>query len=226
MRRFRHLAITSIVAAALAALPTTTAAAAGAVLTVGSTSGPAVAPGDSLSGTGNATFANSANPSQNVMCTMSVGSKDATDPVPPGRATLIIGSLGFSNCRLNGFTGANGINSITTNASSTCPWNAVVDDTTNPATVTVSPATISGCATSISVDLNFQTMFGAVNCVYSPTNGTIVGTAPLGGGSVTFSNVPFTRTSGPGTTCFPMGNFSATFNFTDATQGGGSVFVN
>jgi hypothetical protein len=226
MRRSWRVAITSIVAVALAVLPMTTAAAAGAVLAVGSTSGPAVAAGDSLSGTGNATFANSANPSQNVMCTMSVGAEDVTDPVPSGQATLIVGGLALSNCTFNGFTGANGINSITFNGSSSCPWNATVDDTTSPATVTVSPATASGCPTSISFDLNFQAIFGAVNCVYSPTNGNIVGTAPLGGDSVTFSNVPFTRTSGPGTTCFPMGSFSATFHFTDTTQGGGSVFVN
>ena len=225
MRRPWHLAITCIIAAALAALTMTTAAAAGAVLTVGSTSGPPAAVGDVLWGvlSGNATFVNSSNSGQKVTCTSS--RIDAVVVSNTGPAMLTVTSLTFGGCSISGVTGATGINSITTNASASCPWNARVDDTTSPAKVTISPSTASGCPTSISATVTVQTIFGAQNCVYSPTGGSITGTSAEGSTSLVFSGVGFSKTSGPGT-CFGTANFTATYNFTDHTQGGGAVFTN
>jgi hypothetical protein len=223
MRRYWLLAVAGAAAATLAATPLGAFAASG-ILTVGNSGGPAVASGDALSGaiSGNATFVNSGNSGQVVKCTSSgLTAAAVTNPAPTGQATETNSSQTFGGCSISGVFGATGINSITTNATSACPWNVTVDDTTSPASATISPAT-SGCATSISATVNVQTFFGAQNCVYSPTGGSIKGTA---GTSLVFTNVGFTKTSGPGT-CFGTANFSATYNVTDTTQGGGAVVVN
>jgi hypothetical protein len=226
MRRYWYLAIAVAIAAALAVVPLT-ASAASAILTVGSASGPAVVRGDSLSGalSGNATFVNHSNSGQVVTCTSSSLSATAgSNPTPPGQATETNSSQTFGGCSISGVAGANGINGITTNATSACPWNVKVDDTT--ATATISPATASGCPTSISADVNVQTIFGAQHCVYSPTNGSIVGSVTLGAvAPLVFTTQPFTKTSGPGT-CFPAADFTASYNITDTTQGGGALVVN
>lgn len=228
MRRFLYVAIASLAAAAAAALPAPAAAAAGGVLTVGSSSGPAVASGDVLWGVlrGNAVFVNGSNSNQKITCTSSrIDGIVGSNPPPTGQATFTITSVTFGGCSISGVFGTTGINSITTNASSSCPWFAAVDDTISPATVTVSPATVSGCSTSISATVSVQTIFGAQTCVYSPTNGRIVGTSAEGSTSVAFSNVSFTRQSGPGT-CFSTALFSATYDFTDHTQSGNPVVTN
>lgn len=224
MRRYWYLGIAGAIAAALAVVPLS-ASAASAVLTVGSSSGPAVATGDALSGanSGSATFVNGSNSNQKVTCTSSgLQATAGSNPAPGGQATETNSAQTFGGCSISGVFGATGINSITTNASSTCPWNVKVSDTTSPATVTISGATASGCATSISATVVVQTFFGPQNCVYSPTSGSIGGT---GATSLVFSGVGFTKTSGPGT-CFGTANFSATYDITDTTQGGGAVVVN
>jgi len=224
MRRYWLLALAGAAAAAVAAMPLGAFAANG-ILTVGSSGGPAVASGDALSGaiSGNATFVNQGNSGQVVKCTSSgLSAAAVANPAPPGRATETNSSQTFGGCSISGVFGANGINSIKTNATAACPWNVTVDDTTSPFSVTISPATASGCPTSISADVNVQTIFGAQDCVYSPTGGSIKGTA---GTSLVFSGVGFSKTSGPGT-CFSAANFTATYNVTDTTQGGGAVVVN
>src|SRR5215831_11791853 len=168
MRRYWFLAIAGAIAAALA-IPLTASASASAILTVGS-GGPAVASGDALSGanSGNATFTNGSNSNQVVKCTSSSLSATAgSNPPPTGQATETNSSQTFGGCSISGVFGATGINSITTNASSSCPWNVTVDDTTSPAAATISPA--GGCATSIVATVNVQTIFGAQTCVYNPT---------------------------------------------------------
>ena len=224
MRRYWFLAIAGAIAAALAVTPLS-AFAASAILTVGNSSGPAVAAGDALSGalSGNATFVNHSSSSQVVKCTSSgLAATAVTNPAPPGQATETNSSQTFGGCTISNVFGASGINSIVTNATAACPWNVKVDDTTSPFSVTISPATNSGCPTSISADVNVQTIFGAQDCIYSPTNGNITGTA---GASLVFTTVPFTKTKGPGT-CFSAADFTATYNITDTTQGGGAVVVN
>lgn len=225
MRRHWFLVVAGAIAAALAVVPLS-AFAASAILTVGSSSGPAVATGDSLSGSlsgGSATFVNGSNSSQKVTCTSSgLAATAGSNPAPPGQATETNSSQTFGGCSISGVFGATGINSITTNASSSCPWNVTVDDRASPATVTISPATASGCATSISATVNVQTFFGAQNCVYGPTSGNITGTATS---TLNFTNVSFTKTSGNGT-CFGTANFSATYGVVDTNQGNGAVVVN
>jgi hypothetical protein len=222
MRRYWFLAIAGAIAAALA-IPLS-ASAASAILTV---NGNAVASGDTLSGanSGNATFANGSNSNQVVKCTSSsLGATAGSNPAPTGQATETNSSQTFAGCSISGVFGATGINSITTNASASCPWNVTVDDTTSPATVTISPSTASGCPTSISATVSVQTFFGAQTCVYSPTNTNISGTSAEGSTSLVFSGVGFTKSSGPGT-CFGTANFSETYSITDTTQSG-SVVVN
>jgi hypothetical protein len=226
MRRYWIFAIAGAIAAALA-IPLS-ASAASAVLTV---NGNAVASGDALSGanSGNAGFVNSANSGQKVTCTSSsLGATAGTNPQAPGKATETNSSQTFGGCSITGVFGATGINSINTNASSACPWNVTVDDTTSPATVTISPATASstcGSSPTISATVSVQTFFGAQTCVYNPTSGNIVGSSAEGSTSLGFSNVSFTKQSGPGT-CFSTVLFSGTYNITDTTQGGGAVTVN
>ena len=229
MRRHWFLAIAGAIAAALAVAPLS-AFAASAVLTVGSTSGPAVAAGDTLNGSlnGSATFVNSSNSGQKVTCTSSgITARDVTNPAS-GVATETVSSQTFGGCTLTGVFGAS-VNSITTNASSTCPWKASVDDRTSPATVTIAPATGGGsCPTTpvISADVKITAFGTTIDCVYSPTSTNISGTAPLASSAgITFTNQGFTKSSGPGT-CFSPANFSATYAFADQTQSNGAVFTN
>src|SRR5215472_15760577 len=138
MRRYWFLAVAGAIAAALA-IPLSASASASAILTVGS-GGPAVNSGDSLTGanSANATFTNGSNSNQIVTCTSSgLGASAGSNPPPTGQATETNSSQTFGGCSIKGVFGATGINSITTNASSSCPWGVVVDDTTSPATVTI-----------------------------------------------------------------------------------------
>jgi hypothetical protein len=224
MRRYWFLAIAGAIAAVIA-MPLSASASASAILTV---NGNAVASGDALNGTQtvSATFVNSGNSNQKVTCTGStLGATAGSNPAPTGQATETNSSQAFSGCSISGIFGATGINSITTNASGSCPWNVVVDDTASPATVTISPATASGCSTSIVATVNVQTFFGAQTCTYSPTNGNIVGSSAEGSTSLDFSNVSFTKQSGPGT-CLGTVLFTESYGITDTTQGGGQVVVN
>ena len=223
MRRSHYLAIAGAIASALALAPAL-ASASSAILTVGSTSGPAVAPGDSIMGTGSATFVNAANSSQKITCTSTIWAMDATNPSPPGAASVTVHSVTFDSCTVTGISGVTGINGVTTNATSTCPWNASIGDTTNPATVTVSPSTVGGCPTSIQGTINLKSVIGPISCVYQPHGGTISGTAKLGSSEgVRFTNAQFDKASGPGT-CFTTGLFSALYTFVDGS--GNPIFVN
>ncbi|HSR23435.1 MAG TPA: hypothetical protein VLW53_07780 [Candidatus Eisenbacteria bacterium] len=228
MRRYWYLAIAGVIASALAILPLSAFAAA-AVLTVSSTSGPAVANGDTLTGTlsGNATFTNKANSSQFVTCTSStIAAIGGDNPVPQGIAKETVTGQTFGSCTITGVPGATGVNSVNTNATTGCPWNASIDDHTSPATVTISPSTVGGCPTSIQATVNVQTIFGPINCVYQPHGGTIPATAKLASSEgIRFTNAQWDKVSGPGT-CFTNALFSALYPFVDATQGNGAVFAN
>ena len=228
MRRYRHLAAAGAIASALALLPLG-AFAASAVLTVGSTSGPAVARGDALNGklTGSATFTNAADGTQVVTCTSSTISATGGDnPQPQGTATETVSGQAFDSCSIAGVNGATGINGITTNASAACPWNATIDDRTSPATVTIRPSTTSGCTGVIQATVKVQTLLGQIVCVYQPHGGTIPATANLGSSEgILFSSAPFDKAAGSGT-CFTSAYFSALYAFVDHTQGDGAVLAN
>jgi hypothetical protein len=227
MRRSYHLAIAGVIASALALAPALTSAS-GAILTVGSTSGPAVAPGDTLIGmlVGNATFVNAGNSSQNITCTKStIWAIDVTNPPPPGKASVTVHSVTFDSCTATGITGVTGV-SVTTNATTSCPWIVTIGDQTNPATLTIGPATGSGCPGVVLATIKLQTVIGSISCVYQPHGGTIPGTATVGSRlDITFRNAQFDKASGPGT-CFSTGLFSAEYTFVDQSQGNGAVFVN
>jgi hypothetical protein len=227
MRRYWYLAIAGVIASALAMLPLSAFAAA-AVLTVGSTSGPPVARGDALSGSlsGNAKFVNAANSNQFVTCTTStITATGGDNPVPQGIAKETVSGQTFGNCTLTGVAGAS-VKGISTNATSSCPWNASIDDHTNPATVTVSPSTVSGCPTSIQATVSLNTVIGPISCVYQPHGGTIPATAKLASSEgIKFANAQWDKVSGPGT-CFTNALFSALYPFVDTSQGNGAVFAN
>ena len=134
---------------------------------------------------------------------------------------MTIQSETFSSCTVTGINGVTGVSSIAVNATSTCPWTVTVDDSTNPAVVTISPATGSGCSGRIDLTIVLKTPFGPVTCVYEPSGGTIQGTWPLGTSDVTFS-VHFVKVSGPGI-CPSSLDFSGTYMI---TNNGVSVIVN
>jgi hypothetical protein len=230
MRRHWYLVIAGAIAAALAAVPLS-AAAASAVLTVGSTSGSAVAHNDVLIGTlsGNANFVNTASSSQKVTCTGStVTATDLTNPAPGGTATESISDQTFSGCTLSGVVGAS-IKSVTTNANAPgCAWGGAVTDGSGTNNVTISPSTNSGC-NPIQATVTV-TIFGFDHpCVYQPSGGNIVGSATLmSSAGVSFgsgSTVTFDKVSGVNT-CFAHANFSALYPFQDQTQSNGAVFTN
>lgn len=230
MRRYWYLAIAAVIAGALGALPLTAFAASG-ILTVGSTGGSAVAHNDVLTGTlsGNAVFTNTANSGQKVTCTSStIQATDDTNPVPTGTATLNTSSQTFGGCSISGVFGASNP-TVTTNASAGCPWATSIDDTTNPAIATITKSSVAGCSDILATV--HLTVFGfGITCTYSPNNGTIKASAPLGSSSgLTFppsgTTDTFSKVSGPGT-CFGSANFTGVYTFTDDNQGGGAVFVN
>jgi hypothetical protein len=212
------------VAAALALVPLSASAAASGILTVGGTTGPAVAPGDLLMGTlvGNAVFQN-ASGTEKITCTMStVRATDVTNAVPPGTAAVSVDSVTFGGCSTSGLFGAT-VGSITTNASSACPWNASVSDGSGSGNVTVTANTSSGCSGTIAstVVLNVG---GSITCSYTARNNTLTGSAPLGSSSsINFSNQEFDGASGSSGFCFTPGFFGARYTFTDGVS---PVFVN
>ena len=180
MHGSRRLAISIFVAAALAAVPMTTAAA-------------------DLSS--NAVFVNQANSNRLLICTSS--HIDTT-----GTATLTIPMWSFSGCSFSGVFGTS-VTGMSTNASTSCPYNATIDDSSSPATITIRPNGDS-CSTSIFLIVSVTVVGLRENCAYSPTNGSLTGSTQTGGSSITFSNQPFTRNNGRAP-CFSSMLFSATY---------------
>src|SRR5262249_25048947 len=141
-----------------------------------------------------------------------------SNPPPPGRATFTITNWTFGSCSISSVSGAS-VTGITTNATSSCPYNATVSDSSGSNNVTISAATSSGCST-IMFTVGIIVFGTHQSCVYSPHNGSLTGSWPVGGSSITFSNQSLNKSSGPGT-CFSSLAFSATYSVTDHTQGGG-----
>jgi hypothetical protein len=223
MRRYWYLPFAAMAAAALAVLPIGASASTGGVLTVGSAGGTSVNSGDTLNGTlvGSATFFSSTTGTTGVTCTTSTTSAtDGTNPAAPGTATETLNSQTFSNCKTN-VVGTTGVQSVSVDHLS---YNVSITDSSGSNNVSIS----AGSAGAVQTTVKVNTIFGPIACVYQLPSGTsaIVGSAPLGSSSgISFKNVQFNKTSGPGT-CFSPAFFSATYTFVDASQGGGPTFVN
>lgn len=220
MRRYIFAAIVMAIAVLATALP---AYAASAVLTVGSTSGPAVANGDSLTAnllngsTNPATFKNTGNSNQ-VSCTSSTFSATAgsSNPPPPGTATESLTGQSFGGCTTNfGPT----VNSVKLD---NLPYNvAVTDPGTN--NVTVSPGSSGVIHATVTVTQVFQ--FKCQYVVHDPS-GDLFGTTNNTNNSLTFTNQQFDLQQGS-VACFQRANFSAQYGpVQDTTQGSGNVFTN
>jgi len=214
VRTLRYLAIVPAVVlmAVVAALP---AAAASNVLTIGSTSGTAVAVNDILtsglkSGT-KATFFSTSTGTTGVTCTAStLTAKVLTNPASSGTATESLTGQTFTTCTAN-VTGVTKVNSITVN---NLPYNTSV--------TSAGAVTVSG---TIQATVSLQSIIGAVTCVYKSTNATLTGTTSNTDNSINFSNQSFTKSSGP-TLCFANVFLTAHYaKVLDSTQSNGVVFV-
>ncbi|MGC4806029.1 Tat pathway signal sequence domain protein [Micromonospora sp. DT233] len=183
------------------------------VLTTGSTSGAAVAVGDTLqaslqSGT-SATFYSSATGTSGVKCsTSSFTAKTLTNPLRPGTATESLTGQTFTNCTTN-VLGTLGVNSVVVN--------------NLPYAVSVTSAGVATLSGSIQSTVSLRTLLGNITCVYRASS--LTGRASNTNNSLTFTNQTLTKSSGPGT-CFSTAYFSATYApVKDTTQGGAAVFV-
>jgi hypothetical protein len=218
-KRLLSLAFGAAVAGVVAVSTSASATgAAGAVLTVGSPTGPAVAAGDSLAAslaTGTtAKIATTAGGSSGITCnTSSFAATANTNPASPGTATETVTAHTLANCTTN-IIGATGVQSITVN---NLPYKASV---TSGGSLTVS----AGTAGPIQTTLKINTILGAITCVYQA--GNLTATPANGDNSLTFKDQLFSKTSGPAT-CPGSGYFSAKYApVTDVSQGNGLVFVN
>jgi hypothetical protein len=217
MRRYLSAAVVAAIATLATALP---ADAASAVLTVGSTSGPAVAVGDVLwgdlkSGT-SAVFKNTGNSNQIACAKSRFDATVGSNPAPPGTGTFTITAWTFSSCTTN--FGATVVSITVDNL----PYNGSVIDPGAGPNVTISPG--SGGIIHLTIVLTQVFQF---TCKYKvhDASGHLFGTTSNADNSLTFSNQQFDKESGA-IACFPSFVFSATYVLTDHTQSGGLVFVN
>jgi hypothetical protein len=193
-----------------------------AVLTTGGPAGAAVAVGDVLTATvatgTTADFATSSGGSTGVKCAESSFTAAVVDnPVAPGVATESTTAQTFGSCTANIF-GVTRVNSVTVNNT---PFATTVESGTGTVTV-------SGTETApIQTTLSLGTLLGSVTCVFQATNGSITGMASNTDNSITFTDQPFTKSSGPGL-CPGSGFFTATYApVLDTTvEGSPVVFTN
>jgi hypothetical protein len=220
MRRHWYLAVASA-AACVAALIAGPAFAAGAVLTVGSATGPNVAVNDVLvanlqSGT-SAKFTQQSGGSTGITCTSSNFNATVTsNPAPPGSAGESLTAQSFSSCTSN-IAGASGNASVSVDG---LPYQASVSDSTGL------PVTISKSGGSLQTTITLPTLFGSRTCIFQATS--ITGNGNTGTNGIDFVNVQFTHTGGTlGNACGASGFFTAHYApVQDQTQGNGTVFVN
>ena len=194
-----------------------------AVLTTGAagTDGANVAVGDVLNaavaaGT-TANFATASGGSTGVKCAVSAFTATVTDnPVAPGVAGESTTAHTFSSCTANIF-GVTKVNSVTVN---NLPYGTTVDSATGTVTVT-------GGTAPIQTTLAMGTLLGSITCVFQATNGSISGVASNTDNSITFTDQPFTKTSGS-SLCPTSGFFTAKYAPVQDTSvdGSPSVFTN
>jgi hypothetical protein len=215
MRKYWYLAAAPA-AAALAILSTVPANAANNVITLGSAGGTAAAVGSVVTGSlasgTSATFNSSAGGSTGAECRASTLTATITsNPAAPGTATESLTGQTFTNC-VPHITGVRAVNSVTVN---NLPYTTSVNSN--------GTVTVSGGANPIQTTVSLSTLLGNITCVYRTTGNSITGVANNADNSITFTNQPFTKTSGPNL-CFGSAFFSA--KYSPITDGGQRTFVN
>lgn len=71
-----------------------------------------------------------------------------------------------------------------------------------------------------------NSLLGTITCVYRTSTNSLTGAAVNTTNSITFTNQPFTKFSGP-SLCFGTAYFSATYSpVRDSTKGNAAVYVN
>ncbi|MEU4792542.1 Tat pathway signal sequence domain protein [Micromonospora tulbaghiae] len=212
--------LTGLVGAAPAtAAPTTSLAS--AVLTYPTVAGTAVSVGDVIqaslrSGT-NATFYSSTGGTTGIKCAASsFSAKVLTNPTAPGTATESLTAQSFSSCTTNVF-GTTGVQSVTVN---NLPYTTSV---TSAGVVKISGTT----AAPIQSTVVLNSLLGTITCVYRTSTNSLTGAASNGTNSISFTNQPLTKFSGP-SLCFGTAYFTATYSPVRDTSKTGSpaVYVN
>ncbi|MEU8185643.1 Tat pathway signal sequence domain protein [Micromonospora sp. NPDC049044] len=214
------LALLTGLVAATPASADPSAALAGNVLTYPTAGGTAVAVNDviqaSLKTGTNATFYNSTSGTTGIKCAASsFSAKVLTNPIAPGTATESLTAQSFGTCTTNVF-GTTGVQSIALN---NLPYTTSV---TSAGVVTISGTT----AAPVQSTVVLNSLLGTINCVYRTSTNSLTGTAANASNSITFTNQPFTKFSGP-SLCFNTAYFSATYSpVRDSTKGNAAVYVN
>ncbi|MET8234133.1 Tat pathway signal sequence domain protein [Micromonospora sp. NPDC005298] len=196
------------------------AALAGNVLTYPTAGGTAVAVNDviqaSLKTGTNATFYNSTSGTTGIKCAASsFSAKVLTNPTAPGTATESLTAQSFGTCTTNVF-GTTGVQSIALN---NLPYATSV--------TSAGVVKISGTAAApVQSTVVLNSLLGAITCVYRTSTNSLTGAAANATNSITFTNQPFTKFSGP-SLCFGTAYFSATYSpVRDSSKGNAAVYVN
>ncbi|MCF0096111.1 Tat pathway signal sequence domain protein [Micromonospora sp. MH99] len=214
------LALLTGLVAATPASAEPSAALASNVLTYPTAGGTAVAVNDviqaSLKTGTNATFYNSTSGTTGIKCAASsFSAKVLTNPTAPGTATESLTAQTFGTCTTNVF-GTTGVQSIALN---NLPYATSV---TSAGVVKISGTT----AAPVQSTVVLNSLLGAITCVYRTSTNSLTGTAANATNSITFTNQPFTKFSGP-SLCFGTAYFSATYSpVRDSTKGNAAVYVN
>ncbi|MET7962839.1 Tat pathway signal sequence domain protein [Micromonospora zamorensis] len=214
------LALLTGLVAATPASADPSAALAGNVLTYPTAGGTAVAVNDviqaSLKTGTNATFYNSTSGTTGIKCAASsFSAKVLTNPIAPGTATESLTAQSFGTCTTNVF-GTTGVQSIALN---NLPYATSV---TSAGVVKISGTT----AAPVQSTVVLNSLLGAITCVYRTSTNSLTGAAVNTTNSITFTNQPFTKFSGP-SLCFGTAYFSATYSpVRDSTKGNAAVYVN
>ncbi|MEU7841809.1 Tat pathway signal sequence domain protein [Micromonospora sp. NPDC049114] len=214
------LALLTGLVAATPASADPTATLASNVLTYPTAGGTAVAVNDviqaSLKAGTNATFYNSTSGTTGIKCAASsFSAKVLTNPTAPGTATESLTAQTFGTCTTN-VLGTTGVQSIALN---NLPYATSV---TSAGVVKISGTT----AAPVQSTVVLNSLLGAITCVYRTSTNSLTGTAANATNSITFTNQPFTKFSGP-SLCFGTAYFSATYSpVRDSTKGNAAVYVN
>ncbi|MET7822636.1 Tat pathway signal sequence domain protein [Micromonospora zamorensis] len=214
------LALLTGLVAATPASADPSAALAGNVLTYPTAGGTAVAVNDviqaSLKTGTNATFYNSTSGTTGIKCAASsFSAKVLTNPTAPGTATESLTAQSFGSCTTNVF-GTTGVQSIALN---NLPYATSV---TSAGVVKITGTT----AAPVQSTVVLNSLLGAITCVYRTSTNSLTGAAVNTTNSITFTNQPFTKFSGP-SLCFGTAYFSATYSpVRDSTKGNAAVYVN
>ncbi|MFI6257147.1 Tat pathway signal sequence domain protein [Micromonospora zamorensis] len=214
------LALLTGLVAATPASADPSAALAGNVLTYPTAGGTAVAVNDviqaSLKTGTNATFYNSTSGTTGIRCAASsFSAKVLTNPIAPGTATESLTAQSFGSCTTNVF-GTTGVQSIALN---NLPYATSV---TSAGVVKITGTT----AAPVQSTVVLNSLLGTITCVYRTSTNSLTGAAVNTTNSITFTNQPFTKFSGP-SLCFGTAYFSATYSpVRDSTKGNAAVYVN